>query len=339
MGALALSAPREGYVTMKTRTNHDDAERRGHDRIARSRPGVTAFEHLTQFFGGEEDVVAAYLYGQPASPRTWPDSDIEVGLLFRETLGADAIGEYLEGVGTSNPLGEAPGILMPFALNAHILPVVYEVLTWGRLLVDNDPAAREAFARRTAERMERERSHLLEEAHETILKARAFGLPSADEAVRAVSQTSRGIDPLRIGWRLARVLTSVPILEMFTRDVEALAQDAERVNQIVGVFGNASGAATGIAKAMLTTYAIPRPPRRWEVFLPLADAGVIPMELALHLAAMVETRWALLTASGIMAPERVIAMIRGYLPPIITFARRASWATELPGLTASQKLH
>jgi len=30
---------------------------------------------------------------------------------------------------------------------------------------------------------------------------------------------------------------------------------------------------------------------------------------------------------------------RGYLPPIIAFARRASWATELPGLVATQRLH
>jgi hypothetical protein len=300
---------------------------------------LSAFDHLTRFFGREEEIVAVYLYGQPAATRTWPDSDIELGLLFRSGLDADAIGEYLEGLRSSDPLGDAPGILMPFALNDHILPVVYEVLTWGRLLVDNDPAEREAFARRAAERMERERSRLLEEANETILKARAFGLPSGDETVRTASPPARGLDPVRIGWRLARVLTSVPILEMFTRDAEAVAQDAERVNQIVGVFGNASGATTGIAKAMLTTYGIARPPRRWEVFLPLADAGIIPMELALHLAAMVETRWMLLTGSGMIAPERVIAMIRGYLPPMITFARRASWATELPGLAATQKLH
>ena len=147
------------------------------------------------------------------------------------------------------------------------------------------------------------------------------------------------LDPVRIGWRLGRVLTSVPIIEMFTRDIEAVAQDAERVTQIIGVFGNASGAATGIAKAMLTTYHIPRPGRRWEVFLPLADTGIIPMELALHLAAMVETRWTLLTGSGIVAPERVISQIRGYLPPIITFARRASWTTELPGISSNQRLH
>lgn len=300
---------------------------------------LSAFDHLARFFGGEDAVVAAYLYGQPVVTRTWPDSDIEIGLLLRDTLDADAVTEYLEGLRTSDPLGDAPGILMPFALNGHILPVVYEVLTWGRLLADNDPAAREAFARHIAARMERERPHLLEEANDTILKARAFGLPSPDETVRAVSQPARGLDPIRIGWRLARVLTSVPILEMFTRDVEAVAQDVERVNQIVGVFNNASGATTGIAKAMLTTYGIPRPARRWEVFLPLADAGAIPMELALHLAAMVETRWTLLTGSGMMAPERVIAMIRGYLPPTITFARRAAWATELPGLAATQKLH
>ncbi len=31
---------------------------------------MTTIEHLTQFFRGEEEVVAAYLYGQPATERT-----------------------------------------------------------------------------------------------------------------------------------------------------------------------------------------------------------------------------------------------------------------------------
>lgn len=300
---------------------------------------MTAIEHLTMFFRGEEELAAVYLYGQPATDRTWPDSDIEIALLFRSNVSGDAASEYLEGLAASNPLGESPGVLMPFSLNAHILPVVHETVTWGHVLADNEPAEREAFVQRTAERMEHERPKLLEEAHETIMQARTFGLPASGDPVPAVAKPNRSIDPVRIGWRLARVLTSVPIVEMFTRDVEAVAQDAERVTQIVGVFGNASGAATGIAKAMLTTFGTPRPSRRWEVFLPLADLGIIPMELALHLAAMVETRWTLLTGSGIVMPERVISQIRGYLPPIITFARRASWTTDLPGLTTSQRLH
>jgi hypothetical protein len=298
---------------------------------------VNAYENLTRFFRGEEEVIAAYLYGQPAVERTWPDSDIEIGLVFRDGVDGDAVTEYLEALGSGNPLGEAPGVLMPFGLNAHILPVVYEVLTWGRLLADNDPEAREAFNRQMAARLEQERPRLLEEAHETIVKARGFGA-SADEPMRA-GQASRALDPIRIGWRLARVLTSVPILEMFTREVEVVARDAERVAQLVGVFSNASGAATGIAKAMLMTYGIARPSRRWEIFLPLADAGIISTELSLHLAAMLETRWTLLTGSGLASPERVITLIRSYLPPIIAFARRASWATELPGLVATQRLH
>ena len=300
---------------------------------------MTAFEHLGAFFSGEEEVAAAYLYGQPATDRTWPDSDIEIGLLFRNTMTPEAVAEYLEGLTSSNPLGESPGILMPFALNAHILPVIHEVVTWGRLVADNDPAEREGFVRRMAERLEQERPRLLEEAHESIMQARTFGLPAAGDPVPTMAQFSRPLDPVRIGWRFGRVLTSVPIIEMFTRDVQAVAQDAERVTQIIGVFGNASGAATGIAKAMLTTFGIPRPSRRWEVFLPLADIGIIPMELALHLAAMVETRWTLLSGSAAMVPERVISQIRAYLPAIITFARRASWTTELPGLSTSQRLH
>jgi hypothetical protein len=300
---------------------------------------MTAIEHLTAFFGGEEGIAVAYLYGQPATDRTWPDSDIEFPLLFRTALGPDAVTEYLEGLAANNPLGDSPGILMPFAINAHILPVVHEVLTWGRILTDNDPAEREAFVRRATGRMEQERPKLLEEAHESIMQARTFGLPTSGDPVPAVAKPLAPIDPVRIGWRLGRILTSVPIIEMFTRDIEAVAQDAERVTQIIGVFGNASGAATGIAKAMLTTFGTPRPSRRWEVFLPLADMGIIPMELALHLAAMVETRWTLLTGSGIMMPERVISQIRSYLPAIITFARRASWTAELPGLASSQRLH
>ena len=54
---------------------------------------------------------------------------------------------------------------------------------------------------------------------------------------------------------------------------------------------------------------------------------------------MVETRWTLLTGSGIMSPERVVGLIRGYLAPIMMFVRRASWVTELPGLAATQRLH
>ncbi|HEV2358896.1 MAG TPA: nucleotidyltransferase domain-containing protein [bacterium] len=299
---------------------------------------MNAYENLARFFGGEEEVVAAYLYGQPAVERTWPDSDIEIGLVFREGIDGDAITEYLEGLGTGNPLGNAPGVLMPFGLNAHILPVVYEVLTWGRVLADNDPAARDAFARQMAGRLDQERPRLLEEAHETILKARGFGT-ATEEPAHGAGTAARALDPIRIGWRLARVLTSVPILEMFTRDVDSVARDAERVAQLVGVFSNASGAATGIAKAMLITYGIARPSRRWEVFLPLADIGMISTELALHLAAMLETRWTLLTGSGLASPERIIALIRSYLPPVIAFARRASWATELPGLVATQRLH
>ena len=183
---------------------------------------------------GEEEVAAAYLYGQPATDRTWPDSDIEIGLLFRNTMTPEAVAEYLEGLTSSNPLGESPGILMPFALNAHILPVIHEVVTWGRLVADNDPAEREGFVRRMAERLEQERPRLLEEAHESIMQARTFGLPAAGDPVPTMAQFSRPLDPVRIGWRFGRVLTSVPIIEMFTRDVEAVAQDAERVTQIIG---------------------------------------------------------------------------------------------------------
>lgn len=299
---------------------------------------MRAIEALRQYFGGAQEVAAAYLYGTYAADRSYPDTDFEVALLFRSSLGDDEIASAMERLGDDNPLGGEPGILMPFALNTHILPVVYEVLLAGTLLVDNDPEEREAFTRAAHARVNRERAKLLEESKETIEQARALGVGLALVPGGFLRPPS-ALDPLRSGWRLGRVLTSLAVLEVGTRDAEEAVKDPDRLSQLLGWFNNAAGAATGIAKAMLTTFGIPRPARRWEIFLPLAGYGVIPTELALHLGAMVETRWALLTQAQIVSPEQVMATVRGYLPHIVTFARVAAWITELPGAASDHKLH
>ena len=298
---------------------------------------VDAISALTQFFAHDPDITAVYLYGRYEDTRTWPDSDIEIAVLFAQRVGEDGISEYMERLGSANPLGDAPGILMPFPLNTHILPVVYEMLTGASVLVDNDPAGRELFARQAMARLEEERAALLEEAKDAIQRSRGLG-PAAGPGV-VLPQPPAYLDPLRIGWRLARVLGSVAVLEPSTRDADPFAKDPERIGQSIGWFSNAAGAATGIAKAMLNIFGMSRPSRRWEVFLPLADAKLIPTELALQLGAMIESRWQLITGTGLANPERIRITIRSALPPVVTFARLAAWFSEVPGGKADQKLH
>ncbi len=299
---------------------------------------MSAFSALKAFFAHEADIAAVYLYGTYADERTWPDSDIEIALLFPDRFTEDESNEYLERLGEANPLNDAPGILMPFALNTHILPVIHEILTGAQLIVTNDPGAAEAFRRQAAVRLDHEKASILEDAKDAIQQARNLGpgLPGNPSIV--LPQPPRPLDPIRIGWRLARILASAAVLEAATRDAAGAGRDPESLGQIIGWFANAAGAATGIAKAMLNIFEVPRPSRRWEVFVPLGDASLVTMELALQLGAAVESRWQLLTGSGLAAPERIAASIRAALPPILSFARLAAWYSDVPG-GRDQKLH
>ncbi len=300
---------------------------------------MDAITALKSFFSRERDVAAVYLYGQYADSRTWPDSDLEVSLLFQDRLTEDEITAYLERLSDTNPLGNVPGMLMPSALNTHILPVIYEVLVGASVIVTNDPDAKEAFTHQALARVEEERGAMLEEAKEAILQARNLGLIVTGTSGFVLPQPPKYLDPVRIGWRLARILASAAVIEPSTRDAEAMGRDPERLGQLIGWFSNAAGAATGIAKAMLSIFGTPRPPRRWEVFLPLANANLMTTELALQMAATVESRWQLLTGTGLTAPERIVGTIRASLAPIVAFARLAAWYCDIPGAKADQKLH
>lgn len=300
---------------------------------------MDAVSALKSYFSRDRDVVAAYLYGRYATSRTWPDSDLEVALVFPEPMSEEEISAYMERLSAASPLGDVPGILMPFALNTHIAPVIYEVLAAGTLLVANDLPAHEAFTRQAAARLDQERAGLLEDAREAIQQARGLGLFIAGMPGPVLPQPPRYLDPIRIGWRLGRILASAAVLEPATRETEGGGADPERLGQIVGWFSNAAGAATGIAKAMLNIFDISRPPRRWEVFFPLADAGLMTMELALHLAATVESRWQMLTGAGLVVPDRITATVRATLAPIVSFARLAAWYCELPGGRTDQTVH
>lgn len=300
---------------------------------------MDAVAALSRFFAKEEDVAAVYLYGTFEATHTFPDTDLEVAILFSDRLTEDEIGQFLEQLPSANPLGDSQGILMPSALNTHILPVIYETLEAGTVIADNDPAARSAFAERAAARLETERPTLLGEAKEAIVQARTLGMIVVPSDGVVLPQPPRPLDPIRVGWRLARILASTAVIDSLTRSGESPDHNPELLGQLVGWFSNGVGAATGIAKAMLTMFAMPRPARRWQVFIPLADAGLVPMELALQMAAFVEARWQLITGSGMTSPERMVATIRGSLNPVIGFARLAAWYTELPGGRTERHLH
>ncbi|MDR7419559.1 MAG: nucleotidyltransferase domain-containing protein [Armatimonadota bacterium] len=300
---------------------------------------MRAIEVLRTFFSQSRDLVAVYLYGRYGAGPSFPDTDIELGLVFPDAATEDDIREYLERLSDAAPLGNEPGVLMPFALNTHILPVVHEVLSGGTLLVDNDPPARIVFVEAARQRVEAERASLLDDAREAITQARALGLAVTAASGYVLPQPPRYLDPLRIGWRLGRVLASVAVLEAFTRDADAVGRNPERLGQAIGWFSNAAGAATGIAKAMLNMFEMERPSRRWQVFIPLADAGLITMDLALALGSLVELRWQLLGASGLLSADRIVGGIRGGLPHLIAFARQAAWYCEMPGGRGDTRVH
>ncbi len=300
---------------------------------------MEAIEALRAFFSKEKEVAAVYLYGVYAGERSWPDTDIEIAIVFPEGTAEEAVGAYMERLSEESPLGGHPGILMPFALNTHTLPVVYEILRGGTLLVDNDPLARETFVRAAEDRIDEARPAIVEEAREAILQARNLGFALVATDGFMLPTPPRYLDPIRIGWRLARILTSAVLLDQTTRGTERATRDAERVGQMLGLFSNAAGAATGIGKAMLNIFEMPRPSRRWEIFLPLADADLMTTELALQLGAAIELRWSLMTGSGLLAPERLGVGVRGTLAPIISFSRLAAWYCDVPGGRTDQPVH
>jgi hypothetical protein len=300
---------------------------------------MQAIDRLKAFFAQQREVAAVYLYGRYPSGPSYADTDIELGLVFGEQADEDEIREYMEQISSANPLGSEPGILMPFALNTHILPVAHEVLTGGSLLVDNDARAREAFAERIRARLEAERATLIDESRGAIMQARSLGLAVGGATGYVLPQPPRYLDPIRIGWRLGRVMASAAVLEAATRDLEAVGRDPERLGQAVGWFGNAVGAATGIAKAMLNTFDMERPARRWQVFIPIADAGLVTMDLALQLAAMVEMRWQLMTSSGLVSADRLLIGVRAGVPHLVAFARLAAWYCDAPGGPGDAKVH
>lgn len=92
-----------------------------------------------------EGIVAAWLFGSVARGTARPDSDVDVGVLYRE-----APPRTLEGIGRvfglEEDLGAATGLPVQVVnLNGASVDLIVRVLRDGKLLVDRDPLRRIGF--------------------------------------------------------------------------------------------------------------------------------------------------------------------------------------------------
>jgi len=107
------------------------------------------FGRLAATFAGDQRLAAVYLFGSFAAGREGPLSDVDVAVLLAEKVPAgqydaltiDYYGEVAHALGT----GEVSVVL----LNRSSLPLRYEVVRGGRVLLDRLPAERLAFEVRT----------------------------------------------------------------------------------------------------------------------------------------------------------------------------------------------
>lgn len=108
----------------------------------------TATNELCELLGARaetEDIAAAWLFGSVARGAARPDSDVDVGILFRE-----APPRTLAGVGRlfrlEEELVEATGLPIQLVnLNQAPADLIVRVLRDGELLVERDPLRRIEF--------------------------------------------------------------------------------------------------------------------------------------------------------------------------------------------------
>ena len=102
---------------------------------------------VAEVCGAETDVVGVYLFGSVARGAAGPDSDVDVAVLFATNPPArlDSPRFSLEG-DLERALGRPVDLVV---LNAAPVDLRSRVLRDGRLLIDNDRAARIAFEVRT----------------------------------------------------------------------------------------------------------------------------------------------------------------------------------------------
>jgi predicted nucleotidyltransferase len=98
---------------------------------------------ITEYFRERAEVSAVYLFGSQALDNARPDSDVDVGLLYREPPPATLHGMPF---GAEAELGERLGKPVQLVvMNTAPAELVHEILRARCLLLDKDPAFRVRF--------------------------------------------------------------------------------------------------------------------------------------------------------------------------------------------------
>jgi predicted nucleotidyltransferase len=98
---------------------------------------------LRGHFERQSNVVAVYLFGSVARGQDRPNSDVDVGVLYRAPLAATLLAQpYADEAQLSDLFGKPVQIV---AMNQAPVDLVHRILREGVLLLDRDPSARIAF--------------------------------------------------------------------------------------------------------------------------------------------------------------------------------------------------
>ena len=102
-------------------------------------------DHLTRYFAGREDVIAAYLFGSVARGESRASSDVDIAVLLRDGKPAtiadfDRVFEMQEQLGAL--VRRNVDIV---AMNEAPLDLLHRVLRDGVRVLDRDPLARMEF--------------------------------------------------------------------------------------------------------------------------------------------------------------------------------------------------
>ena len=112
--------------------------------------GVAIEQRLREFFEAKaeaEGIAAAWLFGSVARGTARPDSDVDVGVLFREDPPRTLAGYRFDLEADLEKLLRVPVQLV--VLNRAPVDLAFRVLRDGKLLVNQDPSRRIQFEVRT----------------------------------------------------------------------------------------------------------------------------------------------------------------------------------------------
>ena len=100
------------------------------------------YEALCELLRCSEAVVCAYLFGSAAKDRLGPLSDVDIGVLLNENDSSDDVLVVLEAELSRCLPGRTLDLISLTHAPCHL---AYRIIRDGRLLVNKDPAAKEAF--------------------------------------------------------------------------------------------------------------------------------------------------------------------------------------------------